>query len=575
MFAVIHFSKGKGNTIKAPGSIEPFYGIVLLPMHEYANKQSLKLASLFKNKQKTRHYIKTVVRKNNARASSHSTLFRFLQKLPHNISGVQYHADAKHKELLSKYIKEYKNRLNQSECIPPRILQNAQKMRWEHIDAVAKVVPKLTQFIHRLMNEPFNYYSKQGNANHKAKKAGSLPSKSFITPQKLIEELRLVAFCKRYKIEGRESLTHYLSRLSNTSRHLIYGYTGMRNDEGCLLEVGCYQDKGAGIHPVINGLEKKNGTPRTHPFVTIQEIKKVIDVQETITRAIAKYTHPNNIFIPLLFNSTWIVRKTKYFEANTAYPSRELPLDESQLILTKDDIDNTLKATEPNRDWDNDKDFQEGMVWKFKWQQYHRSIAVYALKTGLVNLTALGKQFRHLFEATTAHYGNGHFVAEPLAGTNSKYHVKYEMDNQREDYEAISMYRDMMFNLERPESGFAPQNNTGEDITPEDQILSPITQDTLAKRLKSGESSYTNTAIGFCKSLKPCDGHIMLFFAGCGDCEDAKINDEKLTRTIRSVTEFKEDLENHMPKSVELRDTETDLMALKKVQQKRQGAKNE
>lgn len=575
MFAVIHFSKGKGNSIKAPSSIQPFYGKVLLPMHEYASRLNFSLASLFEHKQRIRHYLSTIVKMNNNRAQTHTTLFRFLQKMPKNISGVRYNAEPRHEKLLSQYTKEYKNKLNQSECIPPRILQNAQKMRWEHIYAVDEVLPKLIQFISRLMDEPFNYYSFKGHTKRKAKKAGMPPPKSFMTPQQLIEELELVAFCKRYEIEGRESLKHYLSRLSSTSRHLIYGYTGMRNDEGCLLEVGCYQDKGAGVHPVINGLEKKNGIPETHPFVTVTEIKKVIEVQENITRTIAKYTHPDEMFLPLLFNSTWIVRSTKHLEADTKYPNRELPLDESQLIITKEEMDNTLKATEPERDWDNDKNYQVDKVWKFKWHQYRRTIAVYALNTGLVSLTALGKQFRHFFEATTAHYGNGHFVAEPLAGTDSKYHVKYEMDNQREEYEAIVMYRDMMFNLERPESGFAPQGNNEEDIMPEDQILNPQTHGTVAKRLKSGESSYTNTAIGHCKSLKPCDGHMMLFFAGCVGCIDAEVNDDKLENTIQSTNKLKLDLELHMPGSVELRDIETDLVALARFQQKRQGTNHE
>jgi hypothetical protein len=262
-------------------------------------------------------------------------------------------------------------------------------------------------------------------------------------------------------------------------------------------------------------------------------------------------------------------------EAISIYPENELPLDESRLILTDEEMKNTLKATEPNREWENDSDYQVGKVWKFKWHQYRRSIAVYALNSGLVSLTALGKQFRHFFEATTAHYGNGHFVAQPLAGTDSVYHVKHEMDNQREKYESLAMYRDMMFNLERPESGFAPDENHGTDVTSEDQILDLITPDTIAKKLKQGQVAYTNTAIGSCKSIKPCDGHIMLFFAGCVDCEDAEVNDDKLIRTIESVIEFKQDLETHMPGSVELRDIETDLAALARLQQKRLGDSNE
>lgn len=577
MFAVIHFSKGNGKTIKAPASIKSLYGLVILPMQKYAQEEGISLAKFFGHKRTINRYLNSVVKVNCNRARENKTLLAFLERLPENISGIHYDHDIKHDELLAKFIKEWEDSLNQSECIPPRILQNAQQMRWEHIEAVYQVLPTLVRFIERLLQNPFNYYSIETNFYTKAKKANIPLPKTFLTPKDLIEELDFGAFCQQYEIKGRESLKHFLSKLANTCRHLIYGYTGMRNDEGCLLEIGCYQDKGAGIHPVINGLEKKNGIPIPHPFVTIKEIKKVIDIQEAITLTIAKYTHPDKASLPLLFNSSWITggNRIAHLEAITMHPEKELPLDESKLIITDEEMNKTLKATEPDRDWDNDKNYGIGKVWKFKWHQYRRSIAVYALNSGLVSLTALGKQFRHFFEATTAHYGNGHFVAQPLAGTDSTYHVKYEMDNQREKYEALAMYRDMLFNLERPESGFAPDENNDRDITPEDQILGPITPHTIAKKLKLGHVSYTNTAIGSCKSTKPCDGHIMLFYAGCVDCEDAEVNDDKLAYAIKSIIEFKQDLEIHMPGSVELRDIETDLVALARLQQKRRGARNE
>jgi hypothetical protein len=449
-------------------------------------------------------------------------------------------------------------------------------MRWEHIDEVYKVLPQLTQFIERLIREPLNYFTDRGNAIKKAKQVGMPLPEPLIHPQKLIKELGLVRFCKKYEIKHRDSLQRYLSKLSLTSRHLLYGYTGMRNDEGCLIELGCYHEKGAGLHPVIIGLEKKNGTPLIHSFVTIKEIKKVIDIQTAITMAIAKYTHPDKKHLPLFFNQGWIIGGVKYLEAEVKYPNNELPLDKSRLILTEEEMTNTLKATE-DRDWNNDKDFKVGKVWKFRWHQYRRSIAVYALNTGLISLTALGKQFRHLFEATTAHYGNGHYIAEPLAGTDSKYHIKHEMDEQREKYQALAIYRDMMFNLERPESGFAPESNDNEDISPEEQLMSPVSTDTdtLAKKIKNGEVSYTNTAVGSCKSLKPCDGHMMLFFVGCTGCKDAEVNDDKLANTIQSVSHFKEELEIYMPDSMELKDTKLDLQELLELQQKRKGDKNE
>ncbi|WP_417334382.1 hypothetical protein [Halarcobacter sp.] len=571
IFNIIHFSKGKNRSIKAPTTIIQFYDKVIMPIINFLSIKNINLLDFLKNDDIIIKYIESSVEKNKSRSKLHKTFFLFLQKLPIEISGVNYSFNNKYIEILTIYDKEFVDNFKQSECIPPRILKNAQAMRWKHIDEIEKVLPKLLKLIERFMDEPYNYYNTRSNAVWKAKKEGI--HYNYIgeieTPSNLFKKLGLTNFCKRYNIENRVTLKDFLVKLSRTSRHLIYGYTGMRNDEGNLLEINCYNKKGAGIHPIIVGLEKKNGIPKEHPFVTIKEIERVIKIQKLITTTIARYTHLDEKNLPLLFNPSWIVGNAKYLEASPKHPHMELPLDESKIILREEEMNNTLKATE-NRDWDNDKDFKVGKAWKFNWHQYRRSIAVYALNTGLVSLTALGKQFKHLFEATTAHYGNGHFIAEPLVGTDSKHHVKYEMDEQREQYEALAMYRDMMFNLERPKSNFAPEiieeNN---EINPKLQISSAEEVNTLAKRIKNNETFYTNTAIGSCKSPYPCNGHMMLFFVGCVECTDSIVNDNKLNNTIHSVINFKKELEEHMPNSIELRDIEQDLVELNKLKDKR------
>lgn len=572
MFTIIYFSQGKEGTTKSPKSIYDFYGQVLYPMHKYSSKEGFPFRQLFESKEKMKRYVATVIKNHKNRATYHRLFLVFLKMLDENVSGVHYDYDDKHIQLLMKCAKEYRKGIKQTECIPPRILQNAQQMRWEHIDIAQKSLPKLIRLIERLMDEPLNYnLSKQWK-----KRAEVAGIENYTTFTQLVFELDLVDYCKRYKIKDRTSLIGYISRLTRTSRQLIYGYTGMRNDEGNLLLIGCYQEKGAGSHPVIIGIEKKNGIPVEHPFVTVQVIKRVIDIHETITKIIAKRRHLDEIYLPLMLNPQWIGNgNAKYLEAMSSPKDGELELDTSRLILTEEDMKLTLKATEPDRDWDNDKNYQVGKPWRFGNHQYRRSIAVYALNTGLVSLTALGKQYRHLLEATTAHYGNGHFTAQPLAGTNSKYHIKREMDDQREYYEGLAMFRDMMFNLERPVSRFAPNQDEFQDIHPEDQILCSETPDTIAKKIKNHEISYSNTAIGSCKSVKPCDGHIMLFFAGCVECDDAVVNDDKLQHTIQSTRDFKEILEENMPGSIELRDIEIDLLALVQLQQKRQGEKCE
>lgn len=568
MFAIIYFSRGRSATIKSPSTIFHFFR-VLKDLHEYAVKSNKTILKLFQNKKLEKDFITEIISKKKYNAPTMIQLINFLQKIDDNIIGFHYTSDLTNEALLNKYYQESVNSARQTECIPPRILQNAQQMRWKHVERAIKELHKIILLIETLLVEPLNYYE----SPQSKKKAKAAEIDKYMTFRQLIQELELDSFCKEYKIQKRSDLIGYISRLTRTSRNLIYGYTGMRNNEGETLLVDCYKEKGAGTHPVIVAVEKKNGTPTEHQFVTIKEIGKVIAIHGIISKTIARHINIEEKHLPLMLNPDLMRsgRCAKHLEALSGLFHGELLLDESKLILTQDEMNLTLKTTEPNRDWDTDTDYKVGKPWKFTYHQYRRSIAVYALNTGLVSLTALGKQYRHLFEATTAHYGNGHFIAQPLAGINSKYHIKREIDDQREYYEGLAMYRDLMFNLEQPISGFAPKYAENQEINPIDQILDMETPSTLAKKIKNQEIVYSNTAIGSCKSIMPCDGHIMLFYAGCTGCSDALVNDDKLEHTIQCTLEFKKKLDIHMAGSVELRDVEKDLESLVELQKKRQG----
>jgi hypothetical protein len=566
MFIIMHLSKGKKGSIKSPISLKSIYIDSLLPMHRFAAHLDISIEALLNNPQMMRRYITTEIKSKKYRSGLTIGLINFLARLQQqNWFGIVYKYDSEHLRVLAMYYKEYVNSQEQSECIPPRILRNAQRMRWEHVDIAWKVRIKLAAMIDRLMIEPLQYAASNTTARSILRKRGVSRPNPYIFFGELANELELDSFCDIYTINGRKSLVGYLSALSKTCRHLIYGYTGMRNDEGCSLWIGCYHENGAGLAPVINGIESKNGIPIIHPFVTIKQIKKVIDLQTVITRAIAKHSHSGIKELPLLFNPGWISGgRAMHMEVNTQLDrGNELPLDKLQLIITKEDVEKTLKATEPDRDWDNDPHYHVGMVWKFNWHQYRRSVAVYSLRSGLVNITALGTQYRQLLEATTIHYGNGHYIAQPLEGTDSKYHVSYEAERLRDEHHARALWRDMLINLDRPESGFAPADTGDTQVAPSEQIEDIDGLQTIAAKMKRGEIGHTNTAIGSCKSLTPCDGHMMLIWKPCLECAEKVPNINKVDHLIDVQGRFVEKVALDMPGSIELRDQQEDLEALK------------
>jgi hypothetical protein len=56
MFALIHFSKGKRNSIKAPGTLKEYFGQVILPMQKYAKANQINLSEFFRLKHLITNY---------------------------------------------------------------------------------------------------------------------------------------------------------------------------------------------------------------------------------------------------------------------------------------------------------------------------------------------------------------------------------------------------------------------------------------------------------------------------------------------------------------------------------------
>ena len=121
----------------------------------------------------------------------------------------------------------------------------------------------------------------------------------------------------------------------------------------------------------------------------------------------------------------------------------------------------------------------------------------------------------------------------------------------------------MLINLERPKSSFVPADTKDIPIEPFEQIEQIDGPQTVAAKMKRGEISHTNTAIGSCKSLTPCDGHMMLIWKPCLECAEKVPNINKVDHLINVQGRFVEKIALDMPGSVELRDQQEDLDALK------------
>lgn len=578
VFVMLMFTKGRGGLMKSAATLNTFYGRALFDMHKYAYKRTLHIKQILENKDFLNDYIKFLEEGRTYIIVQLFTLMMLLKNSSENLTGVKYEYDEELEEKASRLRKNVSDGFNQTECIPVSILLESTSQRWQYIDEAIINLPKVLKLIDLLLLDPDNYRTVTSREAQKTRKAGRV----YITFRDAMYSMGLGELFGAHGIVARDKLGHYLSRLQNTSKYLIHTFTGMRHDEANRLLTGCYSDTGASNHPTITSTEKKGSKVLVkHAFVTIREIKKVIELNEKITNTIAKFKFPDLDDLPLMINTKWLSSdkegpKVKHI-ANYGY-GLEIPLNSDGIRITDEHIEKVLKVVDPYRDWDHDEKYKVGMLWTFTYHQYRRSMAVYGLGSGLVSSSALGRQFKHFFNSTTAHYGNGSFVASPIDGTDDKNHIKQFLNEERYELDALALQRDLLFNIRKlkgPKSSFTPDKNTVQSIEPDDIVINKEDLKTIGKRLKSGAQFYKSTALGSCASIEPCNGHLMLLYFGCIGCTHSDIDDEKLIDTIEGHSEFEKFLDERMPNSIEARTNKIELEEMLEHQKKLLGETDE
>ena len=573
LFITLFLTNGNDGLIKSPSTINIFYHQGLVELHKYASKRNFKMKQVLENNNLIISYIDYLSKNRSYVIISFIGLMNLLKSNSSNITDINYKEDneveLKATSLALVVISKHK----QTECIPVPILLSATRQRWNHIYNAIRVMSKLVKLIKLLILDPNNYRAITSAEAKKAKKNGEI----FISFTEIICTLGLKKLFTIYDINGRSDFGNYLSNLQNTSRHLIHTFTGIRFDESLRLIVGCHNSGGTSIPPTITTTEKKSSKVLSkHSFVTIKEIKKVVDLNEEISKTISKYRFSDTKYLPLMITPSWIFssKSTPSLKhISSQGRGQELPLND--IFITKTHVEEALKIVDPYRDWDNDKVFQVGKKWHFTYHQYRRSMAVYGLGSGLVSCADLGRQFKHFFNTITVHYGNGSFVASPMDDTDGRNHIKSFLDEQRHELDALSLQRDLLFNIKKLKSKKSPYADNKNSLNPNDIVMDRDYTQTIAKNLRKGMLFHKSTALGFCSSIEACDGHLMLLNVNCIECSHSGIDKIKLNNAIEGHREFGKLLNKKMPNSIESKTNNMELEIMINFQNKQHGEKHE
>lgn len=228
--------------------------------------------------------------------------------------------------------------------------------------------------------------------------------------------------------------------------------------------------------------------------------------------------------------------------------------------ITVNDIEE-LKSIDYFRDWEYEEEYKIGQIWHFKSHQYRRSLAVYAIKSGLVSLGALQVQLKHLFREMSLYYGNGASRAKELFKID-KDHIAHEINDFSAEIEAIELIRNEIFSDEElfGVAGKHIEKNIKSLIGNRVDYLIE-NRDKTIQMVKSGVISYKSTALGGCCSLDACNKRLIKSFVACIECDSGIIKRSKYNNVIYQQEEFIKTL----PKgSIEYKNEIEDLEELKR-----------
>lgn len=537
LFLYMTHGGGRGGNLPGGGTIENIYRNCVKGLAEHALGLGCSINEILSNAEATRTFIMGHTKGALHRAKTIRTILNLLKSMSIDRSGFDYVHSKNNRKILEMLHQKFEDTREQTLLIPIEIFNVAAKQRWEHICFIEKHIENLAAFISdNLENRGFGGSSKNTRFRYSKDKQTSL-----VPWDKAVRQHRLEELFEKYNVTGLKNMQTFVNELQGTCRHLIHQYTGMRDNECRALSIGCWRDKNAEMPSRIFGRETKiHGVPTRHVWITHDVIERIIKLLTTLYAPVIKKVCPTLKDPPLMFRNKVVFERVKENHFDALKPSAmdtrmELPYDEKPRMLTQEHIDEMSLVDD--RDWSNHEWVKVGGIWRFTSHQYRRSLAVYALGSGLVSLFAIKEQFGHLLSLMTAYYANGHRSARKLDGSiDDKDHIARYMQGISNDMKFYS-YRKNVLLSKSPLFGANGIHLEKHIVarTPEEREVVMHSSEKYKVKFRKGLLDYQETAMGGCTNTA-CEKFLLPdFFISCKVCESAIHRLEKVERLAENA----------------------------------------
>lgn len=199
-----------------------------------------------------------------------------------------------------------------------------------------------------------------------------------------------------------------------------------------------------------------------------------------------------------------------------------------------------------------------GSIWRFTIHQFRRSLSFYVAQSALVSLPSLKRQLKHVSREMTIYYSQSSSQNYDATGQE---HIAQLIKREKPEADAIAYISDVLSSgepLYGAHGTFIDRNKPSSNK----QLVFSDSREELIKQFKKGEIAYTQTPLGACTTVAPCDQKLLRSMTSCLTCSRSVIKQSKLDRVIARQQLFIDELEDTAPDSVEFRTEKEELLHL-------------
>ncbi|ATM00759.1 hypothetical protein CK910_21540 [Aeromonas sp. CA23] len=387
-----------------------------------------------------------------------------------------------------------------------------------------------------------------------------------------------------------------IKQIRFTLKTAIHLYTGMRDQEIIRLPFSCVStvdikqeekdENGKIVVPtnmikLLSTTTKYTGYRKDDAWYAPDIIIKAIEVLQRITRGLCWKNNITDVnAYPLFLSAGYLSGSIKEEIEENKYSSfhkiKKLGVPQWLLdaVITEKDME-LLKASDPSRDFENERDhngglkFKIGDVWPLTSHQFRRSLAFYACSSGFVSIPTLKQQYKHLTTEITKYYSRnhqnivsifGHYDTETGKWTLPESHVIFDCQAAYTMDVAERLINDLLEGEPLFGKSGSYMSRQAERIFDGNVSIVEFREATEEK-IKNGEIVYNRTLLGGCTNINGCDCRILGEFTDCLGSDCAVIKRDKVEKQI---IEIQKAMQFYTPKDGEYQALEAELDSLNK-----------